>query len=136
MIVAFIWILLGPWSLFNVGLPVWLCAVTSLFFAVMGVLCYDTYRRIRRMDFARMTVVELLKSVEHITRSHLIHRYVGILLMVPLLSCMFYYFSVNKAMLLGGICGLIFGGTIGLINDARMRRYLREIRSELMSAYE
>lgn len=135
-IVAFLWIILGPWALFNAGMPVWLCAVTSLFFAVMGVLCYATYRRIRRMDFARMTVVELLNSVAQITRSHLVHRYVGILLMIPLVSCMFYYFSVNKAMLVGGICGFIFGGTIGLINDARMRRYLKEIRSELMSAYE
>lgn len=133
IIVCLIWILLSPLTLFNSGLPVFLCVTTSVYFGVMAVLCFITYQRIREIDFGTMTVVELLASVGRVMRTRLVSRCIGLMLCVPLIASLLYYFSANKAMLVGGISGAVLGGIMGYINDAKVRRYLKEIRRELMS---
>lgn len=133
IIVCLVWILLGPMALLNAGMPMALCVSTCVYFAVMAVLCFVTYQRIREIDFGSMTVVELLASVGRVMHTRLVSRCIGLALCVPLMASMLYCFSQNRAMLVGGIAGAVLGGTIGYISDAKIRRYLKEIRRELMS---
>ncbi|MDE5805643.1 MAG: hypothetical protein K2H58_05195, partial [Paramuribaculum sp.] len=47
---------------------------------------------------------------------------------------MLYFMHANEAAFLGGITGAIFGSIVGIINNIRFRRYIREIRNELSMA--
>lgn len=133
VVVCLIWVVLGPLLFFFIGLPMWVCVGCSLFFAVMGMSCYWICNLIRGLDFGRMTICELLMQVEKIIKGRIIHKYVGLLLAIPLLGSVFYYFSNYEIVLLGGVVGIILGCAIGFMKDAHIRRLLREIRHELMT---
>lgn len=133
VVLCLIWIIIGPLFTYFIGMPLLFSVVFSLFFAIMGVSCYCTYSLISGLKFGQMTVCELLQQVEKIIKSRLIHRYVGLLLAVPILSYMLYFYSNEDVLILGGVVGLFLGCVIGYMQDAHIRRALREIRLELMS---
>ena len=133
VVVCLAWVVAGPLFLYAISMPIWMCIICSVFFAVMSATCAVTYSLIRGLNFGRMSVCDLLRQVEKIIKSRLIHKCLGIPLGLLLLGCLLYHFVNNEAVLLGGAVGAILGGAIGFIKDMSIRRALNEIRSELMS---
>lgn len=133
VVICLVWVVVGPLFLYAISMPIWMCIICSVFFAVTSATCAMTYSLIRGLNFGRMSVCDLLRQVEKIIKSRLIHKCVSIPLALPLLGCMLYHFLDNEIVLLCGAVGAILGGTIGFIKDMSIRRALNEIRRELMS---
>lgn len=136
-VVAAVWTVLGPLTLYPHGLlHAWGCVLLSVFFALMGALSFDMYLRIKNLDFAMMNTCQLLVSVERIYRYFIRNTIIGIVLVVPMLAIILHAFSSNGPALLGGIFGAIAGGCIGWFKNKLVRGYLKEIRQELLSVTE
>lgn len=134
-VVAMIYIFVGPMTLREVGLPMWLLVLISLYFGMMACLSWMTIGKIRKIAPAKQNVLEMLRAVEGVIRFRRLAQIVSLLVAVPLLIVMLYMFRVDDALFLGGICGVIFGGVLGIMKDREIREILREIRQELMVAY-
>ena len=133
-IISAIYVVLGPVSLYELGMPLWLDVVVWLFFVVMSLLCYRDLRLVKKIDFGNMSIVQLLSAVERFATAYVRQQIASIPVALIVVSLMLYCFSDDVYALIGGVAGGIIGGIIGFVNDRKVRRYIREIREELMSA--
>lgn len=135
-IVTALWVGLCPLVLLQSGLPVWISCVSSLYFLVATIMCRYVYRKVRALDFGRMTTIELIDSVREVVTARRRQKIVLVTLMIPFLAALFYSFRFNTPMIAGGITGIVVGGIIGVVKDMHVRRHLKELRDELLSAYD
>ena len=136
-IISGVYVVLGPAMLLPLGLfPLWGLVLLSVFFGVCMAMNIYMYNLIDDIDFARMPTLELLYRVRKAYRVHIRQTFIGIILLIPMLTLMLAFFYAEPATLLGGIVGGIVGGLIGWRNNRRVIRYLREIESEIKSVYE
>ncbi len=135
-ILGAVWVVLTPIVFGRAGLPVWVSCLTSAYFCLTSVVCFSVWRKIRALDFGRMTTVELLRQVRGIIATRRRKQFLLCVCMLPILAVMFYYFRVSTPMLVGAISGAVIGGVIGIANDRKIRRNLRDLSNELMAAYE
>lgn len=128
--------LIGPLTMSCFDLPEWSLIYLGAFFLVMFVGCMLILGRLGGLDFGGMNTVELLRHVDGIIRWRLIFKVIGWVTMVPLLVVMFQAFArVDMWLVYGGVCGLVLGLALGLLEDLNMRRHLQSIRKELMESY-
>ncbi|MDE7410546.1 MAG: hypothetical protein K2M94_00720 [Paramuribaculum sp.] len=137
MVVAILWVPLFPFLLTGFGLPVWLRGCGSIYFAIMAFFLWRVYYELRCIDFATMSVVEVMRSICLVERMRIIHLMVGIVTALPLVGIMLYYFSyINEAVLWGGIVGAVAGVAVGVVNTLRTSRWIKSIKVELASVAE
>lgn len=134
LIVALVYIVVGPATLYPTGLlPAWKCIVLSLFFAFAALQSYIMYYKIRRLDFAHMNTFELLTHIENIYRTYSRQTIGGICCAVPIMIMLLTSFWMSGPAFIGGVVGAIFGGVLGIMKNCEIRRNIREIREELLA---
>lgn len=117
--------------------PWWMSSLLAVYFALMGMLTYRVLRSARRIDFGSMSVIEAMEAVCEVQSRRTVQRTVGMMICIPLLSVMFMFFaSVSRAMLLGGVIGLVVGAGIGILMELRVRRWIREMKEAIREATE
>lgn len=116
----------------EVGTSVTTGLCLSVFFLIMAIMIYLQKRRVEDIDFGSMTSAELLDNIARLQRLRTLHIIIGCMTGIPLLAVLLHSFAVTDIwMFAGGCAGLCAGATIGIINNLRTRRMIREIRSEL-----
>lgn len=135
-VISVLYIILAPGMLFPMGIfPTWALALLSIFFAAAAAMNIYMYSLIKAVNFSEMSTLDLLERVRTIYKVHIRQTIAGILIVIPILSMMLWYFYSDPSIFLGGVCGALVGALIGWRNNLRVIRYLREIESELASAY-
>lgn len=135
-IIGAAYVVLAPMLLYPMEMfPMWALALIAVYFAICSAMSWKQYADVAALDFAGMTTVDLLTQVRRIYCDFIRQTYVGIGMCVLILGMMLWYFYADPAVFLGGVCGALLGGLIGWNRNRKMRRYLREIESELQSAF-
>lgn len=128
IVMTFICPLLQPFRNLHPAIVVTL----TIYFIVLGILNYDIYKNLKRIDYKSMSVKDMLiattKSI--IKRSR--YQVIAYCMMVPLMvTLLWYFYTINLGMFYGGIFGAIVGLIIGLSTDIKIKRQIRALKKNL-----
>ena len=130
--IAIVWVGISVPIMKEVGSSVTTGLCLSAFFLIMAIMIGLQKRRVEALDFGSLTSAELLDNIARLQRLRTLHIIIGCITGIPLLAVLLHSFAVTDIwMFAGGCAGLCAGATIGIINNLRTRRMIREIRSEL-----
>lgn len=130
--IAIVWVGISVPIMKEVGSSVTTGLCLSAFFLIMAIMIGLQKRRVEALDFESLTSAELLDNIARLQRLRTLHIIIGCITGIPLLAVLLHSFAVTDIwMFAGGCAGLCAGATIGIINNLRTRRMIREIRSEL-----
>lgn len=133
IVMTFICPLLQPFRNLHPAIVVTL----TIYFIVLGILNYDIYKNLKRIDYKSMSVKDMLiattKSI--IKRSR--YQVIAYCMMVPLMvTLLWYFYTINLGMFYGGIFGAIVGLIIGLSTDIKIKRQIRALKKNLEQELE
>ena len=133
IVMTFICPLLQPFRNLHPAIVVTL----TIYFIVLGILNYDIYKNLKRIDYKSMSVKDMLiattKSI--IKRSR--YQVIAYCLMVPLMvTLLWYFYTINLVMFYSGIFGAIVGLIIGLSTDIKIKRQIRALKKNLEQELE
>lgn len=130
--IAIVWVGISVPIMKEVGSSVTTGLCLSAFFLIMAIMIGLQKRRVESLDFGSLTSAELLDNIARLQRLRTLHIIIGCITGIPLLAVLLHSFAVTDIwMFAGGCAGLCAGATIGIINNLRTRRMIREIRNEL-----
>lgn len=130
--IAIVWVGISVPIMKEVGSSVTTGLCLSAFFLIMAIMIGLQKRRVEALDFGSLTSAELLDNIARLQRLRTLHIIIGCITGIPLLAVLLHSFAVTDIwMFAGGCSGLCAGATIGIINNLRTRRMIREIRNEL-----
>lgn len=130
--IAIVWVGISVPIMKEVGSSVTTGLCLSAFFLIMAIMIGLQKRRVEALDFGSLTSAELLDNIARLQRLRTLHIIIGCITGIPLLAVLLHSFAVTDIwMFAGGCAGLCAGATIGIINNLRTRRMIREIRNEL-----
>ena len=116
----------------RLDMPWWLSAASSVFFIVILLSLESIRRSLRRINPARLTVMEALEGVYQAEKRILRHRVGGWIMAIPLLACMMVvFYKTNMAMFAGGCAGIAVGLPMGYLCWRKLRRMLAQMKEEL-----
>lgn len=109
----------------------------TIYFIVLGILNYDLYKCLKKIDYKSMSLKDMLiattKSI--IKRSR--YQVIAYCMMVPLMvTLLWYFYTINLGMFYGGIFGAIVGLIIGLSTDIKIKRQIRDLKKNLEQELE
>ena len=130
--IAIVWVGISVPIMKEVGSSVTTGLCLSAYFLIMAIMIGLQKRRVEALDFGSLTSAELLDNIARLQRLRTLHIIIGCITGIPLLAVLLHSFAVTDIwMFAGGCAGLCAGATIGIINNLRTRRMIREIRNEL-----
>ncbi len=116
---------------FDLIIPVSLTlkVIYTLFFIIMILVKLYIWQNLKKTDFMTITVKDALIAVFHIENLIKNEKILGYILCIPVLGLFFWEIGDcgNKAIIIGGLIGLILGVLCGLYLQYRLNKQLREM---------
>lgn len=109
----------------------------TIYFIVLGILNYDLYKCLKKIDYKSMSLKDMLIATTESIIKRSRYQVIAYCMMIPLIvTLLWYFYTINFGMFCGGIFGAIVGLIIGLSTDIKIKRQIRDLKKNLEQELE
>lgn len=109
----------------------------TIYFIVLGILNYDLYKHLKKIDYKSLSVKDMLIATTESIIKRSRYQVIGYCMMIPLvITLLWYFYTINLGMFYCGIFGAIVGLIIGLSTDLKIKRQIRALKKNLEQELE